>query len=228
MLYNPFEQVTKNSFRELVESGYVDFVLQRLVWPDVKEKTGFLLRPYDDKEAADQHAHQLGAKEGRALQLPQDADKIESLLTTGSGYRIFLHTYIEIIKKTFPQLRDERRQLDYNYDYLENVQAITFPKYPTLYKDKDSSQLALTEMEWGVLPTYIDGPKLQADRRRNINEEDMPPIFLFEMPNEKLKHYSVYTLRGYPNRPDRKHLYKAFDWEGLPPLGSDTVHTSLF
>ncbi|WP_293952355.1 MULTISPECIES: hypothetical protein [unclassified Sphingobacterium] len=193
MLYNPFEQVTKNSFRELVESGYVDFVLQRLEWPDVKEKTGFLLRPYDDKEAADQHAHQLGAKEGRALQLPQDADKIESLLTTGSGYRIFLHTDIEIIKKTFPQLRDERRQLDYNYDYLENVQAITFPKYPTLYKDKDSSQLALTEMEWGVLPTYIDGPKLQADRRRNINEEDMPPIFLFEMPNEKLRHYPVYT-----------------------------------
>ncbi|WP_293939096.1 hypothetical protein [Sphingobacterium sp. UBA5996] len=31
----------------------------------------------------------LGAKEGRALQLPQDADKIERLLTTASGYRIF-------------------------------------------------------------------------------------------------------------------------------------------
>ncbi len=30
MLYNPFEQVTKISFRELVESGYADFVLQRL------------------------------------------------------------------------------------------------------------------------------------------------------------------------------------------------------
>mgnify|MGYP005983175929 FL=1 len=261
---------------------------------------------------------------------------------------ISLHTDIEIIKKTFPQLRDERRQLDYNYDYLENVQAITFPKYPILYKDKDSSQLALTEMEWGVLPTYIDDPKLQADRRRNminvrseriledkksywyrlrkqrclipvsgtfehravkgwkkkvpyfigeagrelfylpglyqwhetvdedgvvervgsfgmltraanevmanihndgpnkhrmplfltedlerqwiedINEEDMPPIFRFEMPNEKLKHYPVYTLRGYPNRPDGKHRYEQFDWEGLPPLGSDTAQTSLF
>ncbi len=213
---------------------------------------------------------------------------------------ISLHTDIEIIKKTFPQLRDERRQLDYNYDYLENVQAITFPKYPILYKDKDSSQLALTEMEWGVLPTYIDDPKLQADRRRNminvrseriledkksywyrlrkqrclipvsgtfehravkgwkkkvpyfigeagrelfylpglyqwhetvdedINEEDMPPIFRFEMPNKKLKHYPVYTLRGYPNRPDGKHRYEQFDWEGLPPLGSDTAQTSLF
>jgi len=36
---------------------------------------------------------------------------------------ISLHTDIEIIKNTFPQLRNERRQLDYNYDYLENVQA---------------------------------------------------------------------------------------------------------
>ena len=36
MLYNPFEQVTKSSFREHVESGYVDFVLQRLEWSDGK------------------------------------------------------------------------------------------------------------------------------------------------------------------------------------------------
>ncbi|WP_181390502.1 SOS response-associated peptidase family protein [Sphingobacterium athyrii] len=75
---------------------------------------------------------------------------------------------LRLSNRHFPQLRDERRQLDYNYDYLENVQAITFPKYPILYKDKDSSQLALTEMEWGVLPTYIDDPKLRADRRRNM------------------------------------------------------------
>lgn len=91
MLYNAFEQVTKSSFRELVESGYTDFVLRRFEWPDVRDKAGFLLTPYGDKESADQHAHQLGAKEGRAMQLPQDADKIESMLATGSGYRIFLN-----------------------------------------------------------------------------------------------------------------------------------------
>jgi putative SOS response-associated peptidase YedK len=62
----------------------------------------------------------------------------------------------------------------------------------------------------------------------DIQEDDMPPIFLFEMPNEKLRHYPVYTLRGYPVRPDGKHRYEAFDWEGLPPLGSDTAQTSLF
>lgn len=89
MLYNSFEQVNKSFFSEPVGSGYADFVLQRFEWPDVKEKAGFLLTTYDDKEAADQHSHQLGAKEGRALQLPQDAAKIESLLAKGSDYRIF-------------------------------------------------------------------------------------------------------------------------------------------
>jgi len=38
MLYNPLEQVTKSSFREHVESGYVDFVLQRLEWTDGKHR----------------------------------------------------------------------------------------------------------------------------------------------------------------------------------------------
>jgi len=67
MLYNPFKQVTKSSFRELVESGYADFVLQRFEWPDVKEKTGFLLTPYDDREAAHHHAHQFGGNGGKSL-----------------------------------------------------------------------------------------------------------------------------------------------------------------
>ena len=50
----------------------------------------------------------------------------------------------------------------------QNVQAITFPEYPIIYRDKESGDLALTEMEWGVLPTYIDDPKQQQDRRRNM------------------------------------------------------------
>jgi putative SOS response-associated peptidase YedK len=261
---------------------------------------------------------------------------------------ISLHTDIEIVKSAFPGLRDERRRLDYNYEYLENVQAITFPQYPIIYKQKDSEQLALTEMEWGVLPTYITDQKLQIDRRRNmvnvrseriledkksywyrlknqrclipvsgtfehravrgwkkkvpyfigekgrdifyipglyqwhetvdedgviekigsfgmltreanavmanihndgpnkhrmplflpedlehlwlnnISEEEMQPIFKFEIPTENLNYYPVYTLRGYPNRPDGKHRYEEFKWEGLPPLGSDEIQTSLF
>ena len=68
---------------------------------------------------------------------------------------ISLHTDIEIVKKTFSKLRDERKKVDYDYRYFENVQAITFPGYPIIYKDKESQDLGLVEMEWGVLPTYI-------------------------------------------------------------------------
>ncbi|MGF7028933.1 hypothetical protein [Sphingobacterium sp. HSC-15S19] len=91
MLYNPFEQVTKTSFSELIEAGYTDFVLQRFEWPDVKANTGFLLTPYDDSEEAKAHAHHLAVKEGKALQIPEDAEKIDQMLTMGSGYRIFLN-----------------------------------------------------------------------------------------------------------------------------------------
>lgn len=91
MLYNPFEPVTKNLFNELVESGYENFVLQRFNWPDIKEKTRFLLTPYDEQKQAEDHAFHLGAKEGKALRIPDDIEKIDSLLKVGSGYRIFLN-----------------------------------------------------------------------------------------------------------------------------------------
>ncbi|WP_343556309.1 hypothetical protein [Sphingobacterium sp.] len=91
MLYNPFTPVTKDSFRELVESGYNHFVLQRFEWPGVKGKSGFLLTPYDEQRQAEIHAHYLNVKEGKVIQMPEDAEKLEALLTAGSGYRIFLN-----------------------------------------------------------------------------------------------------------------------------------------
>lgn len=91
MLYNPFEPVTKDLFNELVESGYEHFVLQRFNWPGIKEKTGFLLTPYDDRLKADEHAFHLNPNEGKSLQIPEDSGKIDSLLTVGSGFRIFLN-----------------------------------------------------------------------------------------------------------------------------------------
>lgn len=261
---------------------------------------------------------------------------------------ISLHTDIELAKAIFKTVRDERYDFDYNYVYFENVQAITFPKYPIIYKNKEGTGLGLTEMEWGVLPTYLKDPKEQADRRRNmvnvrseriledhnsywyrlrnqrclipvsgtfehrkingwkkkvpyyigeagrelffipglyqwhetvdehgemhkvgsfgmltrsandvmatihndgpnkhrmplflpedlekqwlndISEEEMLPIFNFEMPSSALEAYPVYTLRGYPERPDSKHRYEPFGWEGLPPLGQDSPQQSLF
>lgn len=261
---------------------------------------------------------------------------------------ISLHTDIEIVKAAYPQLRDERQQLDYNYSYMENVQAITFPKYPILYKDKEGAGIALREMEWGVLPTFITDQKLQTDRRRNmvnvrseriledkksywhrlrnqrclipvsgtfehraikgwkkkvpyyigqkgrdifyipglyqwhetvdkdgvvdkigsfgmltrsanevmanihndgpnkhrmplflpedleklwlkdIKDDDFLPIFNFDIPSLDLNFYPVYTLRGYPERPDGKHRFDPFEWKDLPPLGHDDAQQTLF
>ncbi|MCA5006842.1 SOS response-associated peptidase family protein [Sphingobacterium bovistauri] len=81
---------------------------------------------------------------------------------------ISLHTDIELVKNSYPKIRDERKKKEYNYDYFENVQAITFPEYPIIMKDKEGEGIALLEMEWGVLPTYIQDPKLQDDRRRSM------------------------------------------------------------
>ena len=91
MLYNPFEPVTKSLFKDLIEQEFSVFVLQRFEWPGLKEKTGFLLSPYDDELKAKFHASQLNPKEGKTLQIPEDAESIDRLLSTGSGYRIFLN-----------------------------------------------------------------------------------------------------------------------------------------
>ena len=80
-------------------------------------------------------------------------------IKTTMCWDISLHTDLEIVKKAFPKLRDERKQLEYDYRYFENVQAITFPAYPIIYKDKEGEELGLLEMEWGVLPPTSKIPK---------------------------------------------------------------------
>ncbi|MBL7706846.1 MAG: SOS response-associated peptidase family protein [Taibaiella sp.] len=264
---------------------------------------------------------------------------------------ISLHTDIEILKEKFPQISDYRSDKEMDMRYYENVQAITFPDYPIIYREKQTGELGLVDMEWGILPTYIKDPKQQDIRRRSqvnirserilgdkkstwyrlksqrclipvsgtfehreikgwkkkvpyyiaekdrdiffipglyqwheemdadgvletvgsfgmltraanplmanihnagdnrhrmplflppelekewlsdIQEIDMASIVSFEMPEENLIAYPVYTLRGYPERPDGKHRYEPFEWNGLPPLGEDdpnAVQSSLF
>lgn len=262
---------------------------------------------------------------------------------------ISLSTDIELVKKSYPKIRDERKKQEYDYSYFENVQAITFPEYPIIYKDKEGGGIALREMEWGVLPTYIKDPKLQDDRRRSmvnvrseriledkksywhrlrnqrclipvtgtfehrkisgwkkkvpyfiaekgrdlfyipglyqwhetvdedgviekvgsfgmltrsaneimagihndgpnkhrmplflpedleqqwlddIVEEDMAAIFHYEIPAQDLAYHPVYTLRGYPERPDGQQRFDPFQWDGLPPLGNDKpIENTLF
>lgn len=124
MLYNPFEPVTKALFNELVESGFENFVLQRFNWPGVKEKSGFLLTPYDEKNQAEEHAFHLDSKEGKSLQIPEDNEKIDSLLSVGSGYRIFLN-----------RIKDENWESRMKKLYEKNI--INYLRTKTRFKRTD-------------------------------------------------------------------------------------------
>ncbi|UZJ64276.1 hypothetical protein OKW96_18135 [Sphingobacterium sp. KU25419] len=95
MLYNPFEPLTRHTWQDFLEKGYRDFVLQRLEWPDISKGKGFLLCPYSTPEQAHLHAAELGAKEGKAVQIPVDLNKIQQLLEVNSGYRVFINRFHE-------------------------------------------------------------------------------------------------------------------------------------
>ncbi|WP_400263272.1 hypothetical protein ACFX5U_09540 [Sphingobacterium sp. SG20118] len=95
MLYNPFEQLTRSNFQDLLEQGYRDFVLQRFEWPDLNKGSGFMLLPYWTAEEAHAHAAELGPKEGKAIRIPADARSIQQMLEVNSGYRIFINLFRE-------------------------------------------------------------------------------------------------------------------------------------
>lgn len=87
---------------------------------------------------------------------------------------ISLHTDIEIVKEAFPKLKDARRNLDYDRSRMEDVWAWSFPEYPIIYRAKDSGDLILTEMEWGIYPSYLDGKgktqdEINTQRRNQVN-----------------------------------------------------------
>lgn len=66
-------------------------MLQRFEWHGVKEKIGFLLTRHEDKASAELHFHYLNVNEGKMLQMPDDAEKMATLLKVGLGCRIFLN-----------------------------------------------------------------------------------------------------------------------------------------
>lgn len=256
---------------------------------------------------------------------------------------ISLHTDLEIVKKDFENINDERSQLEIDLKMYENIQAITFPKYPIIYKEKNKIDLGLRFMQWGVIPLYITDLKQQEDRRRNminvrceriledkksywyrlrsqrclipvsgtyehrkingwkkkvpyfikesnrdlfyvpalyqwhenelgekigsfgmltrsantlmaqihndgpnkhrmplflprqlekawisdINEAEMSEIINYNMKSENLDVHPVFTLRGYPDRPDGKKRYDKYNWPGLPELGNDDPKENL-
>lgn len=141
MLYNPFEPVTKDVFKDLIESGYENFVLQRFNWPGIKEKTGFLLTPYDEQLRAEEHAFHIGPKEGKSLQIPEDMEKIDSLLTVNSGYRIFLN-----------RIKDENWESRMRKLYEKNI--INYLRTHTRFKRTDHIDIYFS-LENGIVMAEI-------------------------------------------------------------------------
>lgn len=144
MLYNPFEPVTKSLFNELVESGYEDFVLQRFSWPGIKEKTGFLLTPYNDPVKADTHAFHLDLKEGKSLHLPDDYEKIAALLETGSGFRVFLN-----------RIKDENWETRMKKMYEKNI--IYYLRTRTPFKRQDHIDIYFSLEHGRVIADITNG-----------------------------------------------------------------------
>ncbi|SEO13878.1 hypothetical protein SAMN05216436_1377 [bacterium A37T11] len=80
------------------------------------------------------------------------------------------------------------------------------------------------------MPLFLT-PELEQAWISEITEDDMTEIFNFELPEDGLFFQPVYSLRGGAIRPDGKHKFDYWDWEGLPPLGDDNpreLQRSLF
>lgn len=142
MLYIPFEQVTVNLFHDLVSRGYKDFVLQKFDWPSVSFGNGFLLSAYETKELAHAHAFELGVKEGKALHLPDDFEKIEKLLEVDSGYRIFLNKIKNI---------DWEKRMLKHY----NLNIVNYLRSNTKFKKTDKIDILFT-LEYGRVKAIIE------------------------------------------------------------------------
>lgn len=149
MLYIPFEQISLKFYHDLVSRGYRDFVLQKFEWPSVNNGKGFLLSAYENKDHADEHAFELDIKEGKALHIPQDFEKIEKLLEVNSGYRIFLN-----------KIRDsdwEKRMLKY---YKVNI--VNYLRFNTQFKRKDPVDILFT-LEYGRVKAVIESAGIRKE-----------------------------------------------------------------
>lgn len=149
MLYIPFEQLTSILFHDLVTRGYNGYVLQKFEWPGVNQGKGFLLSAYADKEQATNHATALGVKEGKALIVPEDLEKIDQLLEESSGYKIFLNK--------IKDLDWEKRMLKY---YKVNI--VNYLRFNTLFKRKDPVDILFT-LEYGRVKAVIESAEIRKE-----------------------------------------------------------------
>ena len=59
------------------------------------------------------------------------------------------------------------------------------------------------------MPLFLT-PELEQQWLYAQDEESLMPVFNYEMPDQALEYYPVYTLRGYVNMSDGKYRYKRY------------------
>lgn len=145
-MYNPFLPFTKFVLKELFQQGYRWFVIQRFSWKLIPDNKGFMVTAYKEEDEVKYHVAELAAKEGKALHLPDDLLKLEALLETGSGYRLFSN-----------KLKEEHWNKRMLKVYEKSI--INFLRAKTSFTRKDTIDILFT-LEFGrVIATVSNGDK---------------------------------------------------------------------
>jgi putative SOS response-associated peptidase YedK len=77
---------------------------------------------------------------------------------------ISLHSDIELTREAFPGLVNKRSVE--GFSFKDQVPAFLFPSMPII--SRQGVSLVLSDMDWGVNPTYLSNPKEREERRRSM------------------------------------------------------------
>lgn len=89
--YNPLELLNLPLLKDLLRKNTNFLVVQRLQWPGIAEKKGFIATPYQQQKPAIEHAQTLDLSEGRVIDLQFELNKILELIESPK-YLLFLNT----------------------------------------------------------------------------------------------------------------------------------------
>ncbi|MCF0059094.1 hypothetical protein [Dyadobacter sp. CY356] len=92
--YNPFEPLNLPLFKDLIRNKTCYLVVQRLQWPGIAEKKGFIATPYQQQKPAKEHAQTLSVSEGRLINLQSEMEKILGLIDS-TKYLLYLNTFTD-------------------------------------------------------------------------------------------------------------------------------------
>lgn len=87
--YNPFELLNLPLLKDLIRKRKRFLVVQRLSWPDIAIKKGFIATPHQLEKHARDHAQKLILNECRLIDLQSESHKILELIDS-TKYLLFL------------------------------------------------------------------------------------------------------------------------------------------